>query len=296
MATEMDLQSLTTFVKVVQTGSFTKAAAAIGTHKARVSRGLSGLEKELGVRLLERTTRRVRLTEVGQQIYDQAVGVLAAVEDIQSIAGNLQKDPQGTLRLTVASELAITGVGRWIDAYAERYPQVSLEIDVSGRPVDVVAEGFDLGLHAGPLGESAVGARKVGELTYGLYASPAYLQQHGTLQDGDDLRKHPLLMFSGSGQRGWRLLTLSRELRIDGPARVRANDSLVVRDAAMRGLGIALLPAAIGKDEVSRGTLKRVLSAWSAPKVPVHAIFLGGRDLVPKVRAFIDLAMTTPLT
>ncbi|HEY4646699.1 MAG TPA: LysR family transcriptional regulator [Steroidobacteraceae bacterium] len=292
----MDLYSLSTFVKVVQTGSFTKAAASIGTHKARVSRGLAGLEKELGVRLLERTTRRVRLTEVGQQIYDQAVGVLAAVDDIQSIAGNLQSDPQGTLRLMVTSELGVTGFGRWIDAYAEKYPKVAIEIDVSDRPVDLVAEGLDLALHTGPLAESAVGARKVGELSYGLYASPAYLERHGTPQDGDDLRKHPLLMFSGSGQRGWRLVTLSRELRIDGPARVRANDSLVVRDAAMRGLGIALLPTVIGKEEVSRGTLRRVLSAWSAPKVPVHALFLGGRDLVPKVRAFIDLASTMPLS
>jgi DNA-binding transcriptional LysR family regulator len=103
-------------------------------------------------------------------------------------------------------------------------------------------------------------------------------------------------MFSGSGQRGWRLVTLSRELRIDGPARVRANDNLVVRDAALRGLGIALLPAVMGKEEVARGALKRVLSAWSAPKVPVHAIFLGGRDLLPKVRAFIDLATQSPLT
>jgi len=292
----MDLYSLSTFVKVVQTGSFTKAAASIGTHKARVSRGLAGLEKELGVRLLERTTRRVRLTEVGQQIYDQAVGVLAAVDDIQSIAGNLQSDPQGTLKLMVTSELGVTGFGRWIDAYAEKYPKVAIEIDVSDRPVDFVAEGLDLALRTGPLAESAVGARKVGELSYGLYASPAYLERHGIPQDGDDLRKHPLLMFSGSGQRGWRLVTLSRELRIDGPARLRANDSLVVRDAAMRGLGVALLPTVIGKEEVSQGTLRRVLSAWSAPKVPVHALFLGGRDLVPKVRAFIDLATTMPLS
>jgi DNA-binding transcriptional LysR family regulator len=292
----MDLNSLSTFVKVVQTGSFTKAAASIGTHKARVSRGLAGLEKELGVRLLERTTRRVRLTEVGQQIYDQAVGVLAAVEDIQSIAGNLQSDPQGTLRLMVSSELGISGIGRWIDAYAEKYPKVAIDIDVSDRRVDLVADGLDLALHIGPLEESAMGARKVGDLSYGLYASQSYLERHGTPQDGDDLRKHPLLMFSGSGQRGWRLVTLSRELRIDGPARVRANDSLVVRDAAVRGLGIALLPVVIGKDEVTRGTLRRVLSAWSAPKVPVHAIFLGGRDLVPKVRAFIDLATTMPLS
>ena len=291
----MDLSSLSTFVKVVQTGSFTKAAASIGTHKARVSRGLAGLERELGVRLLERTTRRLRLTEVGQQIFDQAVGVLAAVADIQATAGNLQGEPQGTLRVSATAELGVVGLNRWIDAFSERYPLVAVEVDLSGRVLDLAAEGFDLGLRAGLPEEPGLIARKIGELSFGLYASPTYLDKNGTPQDGDDLRKHPLLMFSGSAQRGWRLVTLSRELRIEGPARLRANDSLVVREAAIRGLGIALLPTVLGKEEVTRQSLRRVLSAWSAPKVPVHAVFPASRQSAPKVRAFIDIATAAPL-
>lgn len=292
----MDLGALSTFVRVVQTGSFTKAAAAIGTHKAHVSRGLAGLEKELGVKLLERTTRRLRLTEVGQQIFDQAITVLAGVADIHATAGNLVGEPQGTLRIAATAELGVIGLHRWIDAYVEKYPAVEVDVDVSGRPVDFAADGFDLALRTGPIEESGLMARKIGELSFGLYASPGYLDQQGTPQDGEDLRKHPLLMFSGTARRGWRLLSLSRELRIEGPARLRATDSIVVRDAAVRGLGIALLPVVLGKEEITRGTLRRVLSAWTGPKMPVHAVFPVSRQTTPRVRAFIDVAMAAPLS
>lgn len=291
----MDLSSLSTFVNVVQTGSFTKAAASIGTHKARVSRGLSQLERELGVRLLERTTRRVRLTEVGQQIYRQALGVLAAVAELQATAGNLQGEPRGTLRLTTATELGLA-LNHWLDGYTRKYPLVTIEVEFTGRPVDLVAEGFDLALRSGPPEEErGLVAREIGELTHGLYASPAYLDAHGTPQEGDELTRHRLLMFMGGPQRGWRLVTLAHELRVEGPPRVQANDGFLVCDAAVRGLGIALLPTVIAKDAVARGTLRRVLSAWSTPRLPVHAVYPSSRQMTPKVRAFIDLAAELPL-
>lgn len=292
----MDLSSLSAFVKVAQTGSFTKAAASFGTHKARVSRGLSQLERELGVRLLERTTRRVRLTEIGQQIYNQAVSVLAAVADIEATAGALQGEPRGTLRLTAGTELGLAGLNHWLDGYARKYPQVAVEVEFTARSLDLVAEGFDFALRAGPSPEEpGVVARKLGELSFGLYASPSYLEGNGTPQEGDELAKHRLLMFVGGGQTGWRLTTLARELRIEGPARIRANDGLLVCDAAVRGLGIALLPTVIAREEVARGALRRVLSAWSAPRLPVHAVFPGSRPMTPKVRAFVELAAELPL-
>lgn len=303
IATVMDLSALTAFVKIVQIGSFTGAAKALGGHKAGLSRTLAQLEKHLGVRLLERTTRRVRLTAVGQAIYDRAVAVLAAVDDIESTAAAQHGEPRGLLRVLADPELGPTGVGRWVNAYAERFPQVRVEIDFTGRDVDLLHEGFDLAIRLGTLPTSAPSVEpanpqsnpfpvlhKLGELTYGLYASPTYLTQHGTPADGDDLRQHPLLMVSTTGQRGWRLLTLSRELRIEGPARLRANNSLLMRDAAVSGLGIALLPNLIGKEEVTRGTLKRVLSAWSAPKAPVHVILPGVGLPTSKVRSFVELA------
>jgi DNA-binding transcriptional LysR family regulator len=300
----MDLSSLKAFVSIVQTGSFTGAAKALKSHKAGLSRTIAHLEKGLGVRLLERTTRRVRLTAIGQAIYDRAVAVLAAIDDIEATAASQHGEPRGVLRVMVDPELGSAGVGRWLNEYAEKYPEVRIEADLSGRNVDLLHEAFDLAVRLGPPLDpdpesnpnATAATHKLGELSYGLYASPAYLDRQGTPKDGDDLRQHPLLMSSGAAQRGWRLITLSREMRIDGPARLRANNSLLMRDAAVSGLGIALLPNAIGKEEVTRGTLRRVLSAWAAPKIPVHAVLPGVGLPTSKVRAFVELASASLLT
>jgi LysR family transcriptional regulator for bpeEF and oprC len=292
----MDFDALAAFVKIVQSGSFTGAAKALGGHKAGLSRTLAQLEKKLGVRLLERTTRRLKLTEIGQTIYDRAVAVLAAVADIEATAASQQGEPRGVLHLLADPDLGAAGVSRWVNAYAERYPQVMVEVDLNERAVDLLREGIDLAIRLGPGSDPGQTTRKLGDLSYGLYASPAYLQRHGTPQDGNDLQKHLLLMSTGGAQRGWRLVTLSRELRIEGPARLRANNSSAVRDAAIGGLGIALLANLSAKEEVARGALKRVLSAWAAPKAPVHVILPGVGLPTSKVRAFIDLATEMALT
>lgn len=293
----MDLGALTAFVRVVDSGSFTKAAAAMDTHKAQLSRTLAHLERELGVRLLERTTRRLALTDIGQEIYQRAVGVLAGVDDIAQTAATQRAAPRGVLRITTDPEFGLVGLGRWTHAYAERFPEVRVDVDLTGRTVDLAHDGFDLGIRLGPAHERDVAPVKLGELSYGLYASPAYLERNGTPEDADQVQQHPLLMFTATGQRSlWRLITLSRELRVERAARVQANNSLLVRDAAVRGLGLALLPNTLAKDDVSRGALKRVLSAWSGPKVPIHAVFASERPPAARTRAFIDLAAELALT
>jgi DNA-binding transcriptional LysR family regulator len=292
----MDLGSLSAFVKIVQSGSFTKAADALGSHKAHISRSLSHLEQELGIRLLERTTRRVRLTDVGQQVYEQALGIMASVADIEATAAGLRGEPAGVLRVSAEVEIGLNGLSRWLDAFAQKYPQVGIEVDVTSGSADLTREGFDLFLRLGSVEGVTLATQKLGELAYGLYASPGYLEKNGTPDDGDALAQHLLLMSSASPQRGWRLITLSRELRVDGPARLRANNSTLVREAAVHGLGIALLPAAVAKEDVTRGSLRRVLSAWSGPKVPVFALFPAGRQHTPRVHAFIEIANATPLS
>jgi DNA-binding transcriptional LysR family regulator len=292
----VDLSALSAFVKIVQTGSFTRAAEALGSHKAHLSRSLAHLEQELGVRLLERTTRRVRLTDGGQQIYEQALGIIAGVADIEATAAEMRGEPAGVLRVSTDAEFGLNGLGRWLDAFAQKYPQVEIDVDLATAVSDFIGDGVDLFLRLGSVEGEALASQKLGELAYGLYASPDYLEKHGTPADGESLSRHLLLMHAVTPQRGWRLVTLSRELRVDGPARLRSNNSTLVRDAAARGLGIALLPAAVAKDDVGRGTLRRVLSAWSGPKVPVVAVFPPGRRHTPKVHAFIELALASPLT
>lgn len=288
----MELAALTALVKVVQAGSFTRAAEAMHTQKAHLSRVVSQLERELGVRLLERTTRSLSLTEVGREIFERAVGILGAVEDAERVAQRVLAKPRGVLRITCGVEFGMISVGRWIDDYLKRYPQVSVEADFTGRLVDIVHEGFDLAIRVGELPDSRLAARRIGELHYGLFASPEYLARRGVPRSPEELSQHELLVFSAGGHRaGWRLERGAEKRRIDAAARLRINNSFAVRDAALQGLGIAQLPLVVARSAPASTSLASVLPDWRPPAVPVHALFPSSRYLTPKVRAFIDLAV-----
>lgn len=290
--TTMEIAELQALVKVVQTGSFTRAADALGIEKARVSRMLSGLESKLGVRLLERTTRALSLTEVGREIFERAVGILAAVDDVARVSQRMLATPRGQLRLSCGVEFGMLAVSNWIEGYLQKYPEVSVEADFTGRLVDIVHEGFDLAIRVGELSDSALAARRLGELHYGLYASPSYLARYGLPGSPDALQSHQLLMFSaGSHRSGWRLRHMGEEVRVQNTARLRINNSFAVRDAALAGLGIAQLPLLISQECEVLGQLRRVLPEWQAAPVPVHALYPSNRYLTPKVRAFIDHAV-----
>lgn len=287
----MDIAALASFVKVVQTGSFTRAADVLGTQKAQVSRTVSQLERRLGVRLLERTTRALSLTEIGREIFERALGILAAVEDAERVALQVQGEPRGVLRLSCGVEFGMIAVSGWISAFVERYPQVAVEADFSGRLVDLVHEGFDLAIRLGELADSGLAARRLGELRYGLFAAPRYLQRRGTPGTPQALREHDLAVFTGGATRNaWRLTNGGHTERVEVGGRVRVNNSFAVRDAAVRGLGIARLPLLVAEPELARGTLVPVLAEWQPDTVPVHAVFASARYLTPKVRAFIDHA------
>lgn len=288
----MELAALTALVKVVQAGSFTRAAEAMHTQKAHLSRVVSQLERELGVRLLERTTRSLSLTEVGREIFERAVGILGAVEDAERVAQRVLAKPRGVLRITCGVEFGMISVGRWIDDYLKRYPQVSVEADFTGRLVDIVHEGFDLAIRVGELPDSRLAARRIGELHYGLFASPEYLARRGVPRSPEELSQHELLVFSAGGHRaGWRLERGAEKRRIDAAARLRINNSFAVRDAALQGLGIAQLPLVVARSAPASTSLASVLPDWRPPAVPVHALFPSSRYLTPKVRAFIDHAV-----
>jgi DNA-binding transcriptional LysR family regulator len=290
----MDLAALTALVRVVQAGSFTRAAEAMHTQKAHLSRVVAGLERELGVRLLERTTRSLSLTEMGREIFERAVGILGAVEDAERVAQRMLAEPRGVLKLTCGVEFGMIAVSGWIDGYLQRHPQVGVEADFTGRVIDIVHEGFDLAIRVGELPDSRLAARRIGELHYGLYASPGYLSRRGAPGSPEELARHDLLVFSaGSHRLGWRLSRGGETRRIDAPARLRINNSFAVCDAAARGLGIAQLPAIVAKEALAANRLVPVLTEWRPAPVPVHALFPSSRYLTPKVRAFIDHAVAS---
>ena len=288
----MDLQELDAFVKVVQTGSFTRAADKLGKQKAHLSRAVSQLEGKLGVRLLERSTRALSLTEVGREIYERAIGILSAVDDAQRLAQKTQGAPRGVLKLTCGVEFGMIAVNRWMSGYMQRYPEVQVQADLTGRLIDLVHEGFDVAIRLGALSDSSLAARKLGELNYGLFASPEYLAHRGVPKLPADLAAHDRLAFIGGAKtQDWRLLRDGVETKINSPPRLRVNNSFAVREAAAMGLGVAQLPLMVAQAFSSSGQLVAILPDWTSPTVPVHAIFPSNRYLTPKVRAFIDHAI-----
>ncbi len=288
----MDLVALQAFVRVVQTGSFTRAAEALQTHKAHLSRVIGQLERELGARLLERTTRSLSLTEVGREFHERAVAILAAVDDARQAVAQSQGEPRGTLRLTCGVDFGLLAVGAWTNRYLARYPQMKVEAEITGRIVDVVHEGFDLAIRVGRLPDSTLTARRLGALSYALYAAPPYLKRRGSPRSPADLAQHDLLVFTPARNvSAWQLGRQGETQRVDlRQARFRASNHFAVRDACTAGLGIALLPHLIAEPLLPDGQLRKVLDGWSSPEVPVHAVFASARFLAPKVRAFIDLA------
>ena len=296
----MELSRLRAFATVVQSGSFTRAAEVLRTQKARVSRQVGELEAELGVRLLDRTTRSLRLTEIGRDFFERTLGILGAVEDAEGAARANQAIPQGVLRLTMPMEFGLIAGFGWVRALLQTHPQLSIEVDSSSRIVELVHEGFDLAVRIGPLADSRLAARRLGELHYGLYAAPGYLQARGTPATPDDLDAHDLIDFAPAGRPAPFTLTCGADTwtRSAVGARLRADSRYAQRDALLAGLGIGQCMALIAEDAVRAGRLVPVLPDWSRPPIPVHAVFPSYRFLTPKVRAFIEHAQahfpTTP--
>ncbi len=287
----MDLGSLEAFVKVVQTGSYTRAADALQTQKARLSRVVSQLERELSLRLLERSTRALSLTEAGREFYERAQAILASVDDARHAMQRIRGEPQGTLRLTCGVEFGLVAVSGWIADYLAAFPQVQAEADYSNRVVDIVHEGYDLAVRVGPLSDSSLSARRLGMLDYGLYAAAEYLQRHGTPGSPQELSMHPLVVYGGAAPHDqWVLQRGADTLRLKLRPRLRVNTSLAAREALQRSLGIGLLPRRVAEPATEPTRLQQVLPDWASPEVPVHAVFASARYLTPKVRAFIDLA------
>ena len=290
----MELSHLDTFVKVVQTGSFTRAAEQLHSQKAHVSRVVSQLEADLGVRLLERTTRALSLTEVGREFFERAIGILGAAEDARRAVQQAQGEPRGMLRLTCGVEFGMLAVNGWVRDYLLRHSGVNVDLEMTGRVVDIVHEGFDLAVRVGPLADSTMAARKLGDLHYGLFAAPGYLRRQPPPVVPQDLAQHALIRFSGSRHRlAWAFTQGAETQRIEPAARLNVNNSFAVRDAAIDGLGIGQLPWLLAGPSVAAGTLHPVLTDWQLPSAPVHAVFASARYLTPKVRSFIDLAVTS---
>ena len=280
----MDLNELVVFVRVVQAGSIRGAAEALGMPKSTVSRKLIELEERLEARLLQRTTRKLGLTDVGRIYYDHGVRIVTEVENAERAVRSQHETPRGLLRVTAPLNLAF--VGSIVSAYLRRYPEVRLELSANARVVDLVEERFDVGIRFGSLGDSSLVARSLGVIERVLVATPVYLKRRGRPRSPADLKKHDCLLFGSDAA-----LTLTRDGRREDVSlnpRLLVTDMDVLEIALKDDLGIAVMPAFSCEKAVRAGRLERVLSGWSPPSTPLHIVYPTTRHLSPTVRSFID--------
>jgi len=283
----MDLNEIFVFARVVQAGSFTAAAAALGMPKSTVSRKVSDLEERLHSRLLQRTTRKLSLTDVGRTYYDYCARIVGEVEDAERAVSTLQETPRGLLRVTAPINVAF--LGPIVSDYLKRYPEVRLDLFCTGRTVDLVEERFDLGIRGGALADSTLIARRLGSAKWLLVATPGYLQRRGRPRSPDDLRKHDCLLFgAGPDSGGLRLENGDRSVQVALSPRLTVTDIDVVYAVATAGLGIAVLPAFRCVEDIRARRLTRVLADWNVPSTSLHVVYPSTRHISPKVKSFID--------
>lgn len=292
METTLNTDHLRLFLTVLAAGSFTRAADLAGSNKAHVSRVISRLEDQLGTRLLNRSTRALSPTDAGQDLATRARAILDALADAQQALRGRADQPRGRLRITCGYEFGLLAVNSWVRAFLERWPEVSVEVEFTNRLADIVHEGFDLAIRVGRLPDSDLVARKLGEVTYGFYAAPSYLARHGVPAHPADLGAAGFIGFAGSPAE---VARGAEACALPSGSRYLANTNMAVRDMAVAGLGVALLPCFQAAPFVAAGQLTPVLSGWSRPPVEVHAVLPTSRLMSATTRAFIDLARSFPL-
>jgi DNA-binding transcriptional LysR family regulator len=286
------LEGLYYFTQVVEHGGYARAARALEIPKSRLSRHVAALEARLNVRLVNRSTRRFAVTELGQDVYRHATAMLAEADAALETVEFARAEPRGTLRVACPVAVAQWGLGAHLPEFLAKYPGVRLQLEVSNRRVDVVSEGFDLAVRvrSQPSGEDGLVMRSFGEAEELLVASPAYLAHAGRPAEPAELAEAKTLDYSPElGRHVWELRGPGgRSERIEHTPRLACHDFVVLRAAALAGSGIARLAESVVRADLAGGTLERVLPEWHTPQGIVHVVFPSRRGLLPAVRAFID--------
>lgn len=292
------LRDIALFVEVVNARSFTRAAEHLEMPTSTLSRRTSQLERQIGLRLLNRSTRRVEVTDAGAAYFAKCAHLVEAARVAHEEVMGAQQRVQGTLRITCSADFANHYLPGLLASFVQQHPQVRIDLDLSSRVVDLVSENIDLALRLGPLADSSLVARKVGELHSALYASPDYLRRAGRLRTPADLSAHRCLRRRGAAvDSTWRLVpskpsrspagakAVGQDVVVDGPFVV--SSVTMIRKLAVEAAGIGVIDDGMARADVEAGNLVRVLPAWRMPPVELHAL-TPSRLMPVRVRTFID--------
>lgn len=288
-AMSQDLARIRAFVQVFDAGGFSAAARQHGRSKALLSKYVTDLEDYLGVRLMNRTTRKLSLTEAGEVYYREASQLLQQLDDLDASILDQTAAPRGLLRVSAARNFGEMLLAPAIFAFLADHPEVTLDLRLEDRFVDLVDEGIDVALRISAAQDSSLIARRICDMQHAVVASPIYLDAHGTPKTPEDLRNHNCIVDTNlQGQANWRFVANGQTLSIHVGGPVRVNSPLSARDAAMAGLGLALLPGYLANPMVQAGKLVKVLEGFVQTGSSLQAVYPHRRHLAGKVRALID--------
>ncbi|HET8728611.1 MAG TPA: LysR substrate-binding domain-containing protein [Alphaproteobacteria bacterium] len=287
------LTALRIFRHVVELGSFAGASRHLGLSTAAVSKNIGELEAHLSVRLLNRTTRRMSLTEAGSLYYARVVRVLDDLEEADSSLRSMQDEPGGLLRISAPMTLTLICLSAAIPKFLDRHPKIAIDLRMDDRRVNIVEEGFDIAIRASAnLEDSSLVARKLMAMPHVVCGAPPYFERFGTPQEPAELRNHSCVQFTLSGHVDeWAFRKGDRSVRVPIAGRYRVTSSIAVRDALRAGFGVSLIPWLYVREDVEKGRLRTVLDDWSAVETSVYAVYPSRRHVVAKVRAFLDFLL-----
>jgi DNA-binding transcriptional LysR family regulator len=282
----IDLNGLRAFEKVGATKSFASAARALGLPRSSVSRSIARLEREIDARLFQRTTREVALTPTGDALLLRCAGLLSALEEAVAKVRTSDSAPHGSLRVTT---FAANLLSQELPAFLQRYPGVTVSIDVSNEPRDLIAD-VDVAIRLGPMPDSGVVATRIRTVTRHLCVSPSYLEQRGTLESLDELVEHDIVDLPGAygRPRCWTFTKDGETKKLEIPARVSVNEESAVAKLVANGAGIGVLSAYCCRSAFASGQIVPLFPEWSIPPLDVNIVFASKRELSPNVRAFVD--------
>jgi len=285
----MDLNDIVVFTKVVETKSFTGAAEQLGLPKSTVSRKLAQLEERLGVRLVQRTTRKLALTDIGQAYYERASRIVSDLAAAEQLVMDMQSTPRGRLRVTAPIDLSTLFLGGIVADFIAQHPEINVELDATDRVVDLIEEGFDVGIRFGQLPESTLIARKLATFEPVLVASPAYLARRSTPATIEELEDHDKVLFLPSTRtQGWTMVNGDQTYELTPPARFSSNNIMAVRDAVLAGAGIGSLTEFMVACDIREGKLVHILPEWRGRKTDVHAVYPARQNIPPRLSLFLE--------
>jgi DNA-binding transcriptional LysR family regulator len=277
------------FTKVVETRSFTGAGEQLGLPKSTVSRKLAQLEERLGVRLVQRTTRKLALTDIGEAYYERCARIVADLAAAEQLVTDMQATPRGRIRITAAIDLSTRYLGSMIAEFLAHHPDIYIELEATDRMVDLIEEGFDIAVRFGALPESTLIARKLCTIDGVLCAAPSYLARRGTPTTIEELEDHDRILFTPSPRiQSWTMVRGDASFEFGRPAHFASNNVGAIHEATLSGAGIAMLSDFMIAADVAGGTLVPILPEWRGRTTDVHAVYPARQNLPPRLTLFLD--------